>query len=194
MKPIYLFLITFIFFVSCGNEESSPSGEETTPTKEVAEEKIEQTEEVHYDESLLDPTGFELVIPDTVALYKTWKEQNYANSRGYLYLKENYKLAGPMDSVQYYGDSEEAICHFVQIFQYGISYSKSECSEEGGAQEKIILPRIDDALIHEFVNTLFFDPWNTWTTDLTYEADGAGCYYTIKQSEEHTIIDIYCGC
>lgn len=188
MKQVYLLLFISFFFNSCGNEESD------TTNEEKAVETTQQTEGVQYDESLLDPTGFELHQPDTVSLYKTWKDQNYSDSKGYLYLTGYYQLAGPQDSVEYYGESQESICHFVQKFQYGITYSLSECSEEGGMQEKIIFPRVDDQIIHDFVNTLFFDPWNTWTTELKYEADGAGCYYNIVQSEEYTTIYIYCGC
>ena len=44
----------------------------------------------------------------------------------------------------------------------------------------------------------FFEPPsnnnNKWFTEIYYAPDGAGCSYTIRQTEEKTIIEIGCGC
>ena len=184
-----------LFAASCTEVNSSEETSENEST--VAEELISSEPQIQGEPSTKDTTvqlDFALVHPDTVALKKVWEGNENFHSKGYLYLSEYYAIAGNKDSVEYYGDSEEYICQFYQEFEYGITYSKSNCSEEGGAEERITFPRLSNAEAHDFVNTLFNDPWNTWTTELTYEADGAGCYYSIIQKEQQTIISIWCGC
>ncbi len=192
MKTFYLPLIVLsLFAVSCEeaeNNEAPSEAAEEQPTVESIEPNEVETE------TIVASAEFELVKPDTAALKTTYPKGDISFSMGYHYLTQAYSITSEKDSVEYYGDSKEFICHFYQTFEHGITYWKSNCSEEGGAQERITFPSLTNEQAKEFVNTLFYEPWNTWTTDLKYEADGAGCYYTIIQEDDQTIIDIWCGC
>lgn len=159
------------------------------------EDKNESTPETTVDTTESNVSSdFEPEIPDTSMLKSTWRESNYHESLAYLYLSEHYKPTSEKDSVRYYGEDSDMICSYVQTFENGIKYATNECSEEGGATEVIYLPATDLKKVQELVELLFYDPWNEWQSEYLYAPDDVGCYYTIKQEKERTIIDIYCGC
>ncbi|MBI1287700.1 MAG: hypothetical protein GC178_08990 [Flavobacteriales bacterium] len=139
--------------------------------------------------------GFIPATPDTLSLKSTQKHQSFAGSLGYRYLKKYYKVASEKDSVIYYawGDSN-TICSFRQSFEREIVYEVWECSEGGGISEQITFPKMDNNTAKKFVDLLFYDKWNTWVSDFTYEPVGPGCDYNIQQRENKTVILIYCGC
>ena len=139
--------------------------------------------------------NFELKNADTTKLKVVERVMDYSESLGYLYLKDNYKMTSDRDSIEYYDWlPEKEICAYSQAFENGIRYSVRQCREAGGITEKIILPKIETSKLKSFIELLFWDESNTWTTELKYEPDGAGCYYEIIQTESNSIIDIYCGC
>ncbi|MCB9195284.1 MAG: hypothetical protein H6598_03585 [Flavobacteriales bacterium] len=185
----YLTLIVFCFVLlsSCSQDES----------QDADERKTNNSTTQNIDSINLSQNGitadFELIDPDTSLIRKQVWEENYTESMGYTYLTTYYQTVSEKDSIEYYDVENMDICAFHQQFEFDISYSKSSC-EEIGYIEQIKFPKIDSKTAKEFVNKLFYDSWNTWTTDLKYEADGAGCYYTIIQEEDHTTIDIWCGC
>lgn len=189
MKNLIICLtISTLAFISC--ESETEASEESNETVTDTTEKVEI--EVIIDEAPL--TAFVPVSPDTTALKKIWFSDDYTETLGYLYLSTHYPSSNEKDSVEYYNFDEEMICAFYQSFDQGIEYSEHGCAEEGGYQEKYVFPKMDDLVAKEFVNHLFFDPWNTWTSDYSYEAEGAGCYYNIQQSDTTTTIFIWCGC
>ncbi|CAG5080987.1 hypothetical protein [Parvicella tangerina] len=193
MKFLLPSLLILSFLSSCdGADDSTENRVNEKDTTTVEEIEISE-DEISLKEPPTPPGGFELIIPDTALLKKNYPKGNLTMTQGYQYLSAYYDSIAPKDSLEFYEQSQ-FLCHFYQEFEHGISYWKSSCGEEGGAQERITFPKIDDNIAKDFVNTLFYDPWNTWTTDLKYEADGAGCYYTIKQTTDKTIIDIWCGC
>jgi len=86
------------------------------------------------------------------------------------------------------------ICSFAQNFEKGISYSYGGCGE-GGETEHITFPGYTKEQLYTLINTHFFIEDNTWNKDSTeYEADGAGCYYSIKIENDTASIHTYCGC
>lgn len=133
-------------------------------------------------------------LPDTNRLKALEKEQAYTASLGYLYLSEYYQANSERDSIHYYEWGTDAICAFQQSFENGITYKIWDCQEEGGGNEQLIFPLMDSSTVQTFIELLFYDEWNTWVSEFAYEPEGAGCYYTIQQTEDQTIIDIYCGC
>lgn len=183
MKNIFL-LSTFISL-------SLFSCSETSDPEERNESIPEETADTTQSKSSAD---FEPEIPDTTILKNIWRESNYHESLAYLYLSEHYKPTSEKDSVRYYGSDSEMICSYVQTFENGIKYATNECSEEGGATEVIYLPVTNLEKVQELVELLFYDPWNEWQSEYLYAPDDVGCYYTIKQEKERSIIDIYCGC
>lgn len=139
--------------------------------------------------------SFELEQPDTTKLKLVQNVLDYSESLGYLYLKEYYKIKSSKDSVEIYDwDPDGGVCAFHQDFEFGIHYKLWKCREAGGISETITLPKIETTAIKKFIELLFYDKFNEWTDENSYEPDGAGCYYEIIQNETNTIIDIYCGC
>ena len=60
--------------------------------------------------------------------------------------------------------------------------------------ERITLPPMDISEVKKWIETLFYDPYNTWITPESYGPDGAGCYYDIIDKSDRILIDIFCGC
>ncbi|MEO0470596.1 MAG: SH3 domain-containing protein [Bacteroidota bacterium] len=137
---------------------------------------------------------FQLFMPDTTELIGIKEAPNERQSEHLLYLKQYYQLAGAQDSVTLYDWSEKEVCAFVQDFEFGIHYRYENCSEEGGADEQIILPLTDLSIVRKWIEHSFYAAENVWTSETSYEPDGVGCYYEIIQQADRTVIDIYCGC
>ncbi len=137
---------------------------------------------------------YSLVIPDTVSLQREMSEQGSIPSIAYQYLLSNYDSLGTKSELGYSEYDADYLCSFRQDFSNGLSYSQDYCGEEGGSEEKMRLPIVPYPVLKALINLLFFEPSNSWVSPLSYEADGAGCYYEIIPSEESILIDIYCGC
>lgn len=139
--------------------------------------------------------NFILHLPDTSMLKKHQKEREWKETLTYLYLRNYYTSISKKDSIEYYEWNSKSICSFNQSFEGKIKYSVWECKEAGGISETVEFPKLDLDLTKKFIETVFFDKGNSWTSEENkYEPDGAGCYYEIKQRKEKTIIEIYCGC
>lgn len=146
-----------------------------------------------FDAYLRRKGDFILIIPDTVRLKKQVYAREYAGSLAYIYLKTYYEKASPQKPLEYFGGDTEKVCSFRQEFKQEISYYHWDC-RENGANESITFPKMELKEVKEWLETLFYDKANSWTSDYNYEADGVGCYYEIKQTDRHTIIEISCGC
>ena len=95
---------------------------------------------------------------------------------------------------------EKTECGFTQKFQFDIQYSIEQCNEVTFLTEKVIFPKTELSSIKKWVEQIYkaglTDIENTW-----YENENkygpkdreAGCYYTIKQTETHSIIKVWCG-
>lgn len=137
---------------------------------------------------------FELIKPNREALRIAWGSDMEINSLGYLYLKENYiPITGKTD-LEYEEWDLENPCSFSENFENGIKYSVTHCGEEGGMDEDLVFPLMELDAVKRFINDLFYDEQNVWSSDYHYAPDGVGCHYEIIQSEENTTISIYCGC
>lgn len=133
-------------------------------------------------------------LPDTDHLKALEKATTVTESLSYLYLCAYYTAISGKKALQYYAWEPDAICAFQQSFENGITYTVRNCLEEGGGNEQLTFPLMDISTVRSFIERLFYDEWNTWVSEFAYEPKEAGCYYTIKQTENQTIIDIYCGC
>lgn len=185
-------LIFFLFLAvisSCQTTEQKPTTDNVV-SREIIE--LEQpAEELAIEESM----DFVLEDPDTALILKKYKLLDYQQSIAYLYLTTNYKSIA-LDSLKHYDyeESENRFCAFTETFEYNIQYSKDDCSMEGGIGESIIFPLIDTLTMKAFIQKLFEDDNNTWTDNMNYEADGAGCYYNVTNTDTTSKITIYCGC
>lgn len=188
MKKLILLIPVSIFIFSC---------EETKPAK---------TEKVKIEEEIIDPD----VINDTVLLMELFPEGGLEEAEGnyeedsrnirlysewYDYLLENYDTISVSNKVigeSAYGGLD--ICLFEQRFEQGIWFEYSGCGE-GGANQSLVFPGFTKKELYEIINSEFFTEDNTWNEDSTsYEADGAGCYYSIEERNDSLFVSTYCGC
>lgn len=138
---------------------------------------------------------FSFEEPDTSKIRRIQKENEYEKSIALIYLTQNYKTVGEKDSVKHYTWTEDkSICSYYQYFENNIEYFIYHCDEAKGVKEVIKFPKVSIEKAKAFVNTLFHDENNYWETEFSYHPDGAGCYYIIKQTENSTTIDLWCGC
>lgn len=137
---------------------------------------------------------FSLVEPDTGTIHRIWEENEYRIPQSLIYLQVHYGPGSGKEFVQSLEWSPKDTCAFHQIFDGSIRYQTWSCREAGGRTETITFPRLYTREARTFIETFFYDPANTWTSERHYEPEGAGCYYEIIQEKEHTVIKIYCGC
>ena len=137
--------------------------------------------------------GFALAKPDTASLKQLEAQGDYVESLTYLYLKANYQPAA-RDSVSYYTWDKETPCAFTQKFDSGISYKVWNCEEGKGRQETLTIPKMPLTALKRFIETLYYEKDNSWTTPLLYGPEEVGCFYDITEAEQTIRIDIYCGC
>lgn len=117
----------------------------------------------------------------------------YKYTLTYLYLKENYRVLSEMDSVEYWQGDTDEICAFQQNFDPGIRYSVKQCFE-GGSFETLHFPKMRTETLRAWVEQMYETELNSWTSLFDYEPEDAGCYYHISQTDQYTVLEIYCGC
>lgn len=193
MKLIYLLSISTLFLFSC---KTPTEGTNATDDKEKSSEKVDsmvvETPSAELVFSNIDT--YELVIPDTADLRKRWVESNYSLNLLEMYLDENYGIGSSIENPEYDGEDNSYLCAYEQTYDYHIKHIVKDCGVEGGVIERIILPKTDTKIVKIFIETLFYDSWNTWISDTEYSPEDVGCSYEIVQEEENTIIKMYCGC
>tara|TARA_B100001063_G_C16548674_1_gene444954 strand:+ start:50 stop:547 length:498 start_codon:yes stop_codon:yes gene_type:complete len=144
---------------------------------------------------------FELKKPNVEELNAELKKTNYTQDVTYLYLNRNYKSESEKLEVKKYDYPDYSICAFKQKFENGIVYSEEQCREAGGITTKLTLPKTDKKSLIQWVELIFKSSpmdiehgWNSEKTKFGPTDDGAGCYFKIKETENNTEIDMYCGC
>lgn len=143
--------------------------------------------------------SFTLKTPDVGKIKETIDEVNYLRGGILIYLENNYSNNSKKINVKKESD-EKTECGFTQKFQFDIQYSIEQCNEVTFLTEKVIFPKTELSSIKKWVEQIYkaglTDIENTW-----YENENkygpkdreAGCYYTIKQTETHSIIKVWCG-
>ncbi|TCK64769.1 hypothetical protein DFQ05_2506 [Winogradskyella wandonensis] len=145
--------------------------------------------------------NFELKKPIVAELNAELKKTNYSQDVTFLYLNRNYKAESEKLDVKKYDYPDYSICAFTQKFEHGIVYSEEQCKEAGGITTKLTLPKTDKKSIIQWVELIFKSSpmdiehgWNSEKTKFGPTDDGAGCYFEIKETENNTEIEMYCGC
>ena len=184
---IIAIIIGIAFIYSCQTKTGTPVNDNSFVTEKV----VEMNPKIDIE----NEDSFTLIDPDMDLIKKLYDSNNYEFSFAYFYLKENYTSVS-RDSIEYYEyeGEEDRICAFQESFELGIHYSIDECREEGGMGESITFPLVDTMVMKAFIQKMFEDENNTWTDDANYEADGAGCYYNVINTDTTSTISIYCGC
>ncbi|WBU87978.1 hypothetical protein [Cellulophaga omnivescoria] len=145
--------------------------------------------------------NFELKKPNVAELNAELKKKNYSQDVTYLYLNRNYKTESKKLDVTKYDYPDYSICAFTQKFEHGIVYSEEQCREAGGITTKLTLPKTDKKSIIQWVELIFKSSsmdlehgWNSEKTKFGPTDDGAGCYFEVRETENNTEIEMYCGC
>jgi len=179
MKKLILLFPLSLFLLSC--EENSTNNAEKIST-ETSVDSITIPEDDTLNIVLIEE---EIEKASSYNLYSDWHQ----------YLVENFDTLSPSNRI--IGESAHGgldICHFEQQFEKGILFKYGGCGE-GGANESITFPGFTKKEMFQIINTNFFTEDNTWNEDSTsYEADGAGCYYSIEERNDTLFVSTYCGC
>ena len=145
--------------------------------------------------------NFELKKPNITELNVELKKTNYTQDVTYLYLKRNYKAESEKLEVKKYDYPDYSVCAFKQKFEHGIVYSEEQCREAGGITTKLTLPKTEKESLIQWIELIFKSSpmdiehgWNSEKTKFGPTDNGVGCYFEIKEYENRTEIDMYCGC
>ena len=186
-----LFSYLLLLFLALGCNSASV---ETLEEAIVEEESFEILEEVEIEIPVVTvDSTFELLIPNIDSIRVLHKKDDYRGTQAYIYLREYYGLDGEKTDLVFSEWDSTQYCSFVQKFHSEIVYQTAGC-KEAGISETITFPKIETEKAREFINAMFSTEDNTWSSETSYDADGAGCYYTIIQEEAATKIEIWCGC
>ncbi|MCA0931268.1 hypothetical protein LCM02_02315 [Lutimonas saemankumensis] len=118
------------------------------------------------------------------------------------YLINNYKMTSEKSELEYYEWDKSKVCAFTQEFENGIKYSVFECKEAGGISVDLELPKINRAELMKWIEKIYevdkmdIDQ-NVWKEDNSkFEPKevNPGCYFEIKEKNNKTIVELYCGC
>lgn len=160
-------------------------------------ETTEESSDLNQDDFGLVPFQFKLHIPSK-------KELQKISDGDYMipiedYFNAFYPSDTPKDSILYQDDFEYAKdwgheeCGYHKMFEQGISYRTNSCGESGGS-EYIVIPTENIASVRTLLEILDQNKENKWESRNSYNADGAGCYFDLKQENGKVIISTYCGC
>lgn len=144
---------------------------------------------------------FILNTPDIINI-KTEVAKDPTGEAFYIYLVNNYNQISRKYEIEYYDWDQNKICSFAQDFEFDIKYVIWECKEGGGESIEITLPKVDKLQLIKLIENidsiknLPIEP-NIWKeNDTKYEPKEQvpGCYYKIKQLEDKSLLEVYCGC
>lgn len=143
---------------------------------------------------------FELIKPSSIDTLEVRIDSYRNNDVIYNYLIKNYYNSSEKINVKTFDYEKSTICSFTQYFKYNIKYFADECPEEGGMKSAVTFPKMNDKSVVEWIESIhnneMGDIENSWNPDKTIfsPTDGAGCSYTIIETDSNTIINIWCGC
>ena len=143
---------------------------------------------------------FNLKSPDITELsekVKTTKEDVI-----YLFLKSNYQITSGKRDIQYHEINTTDTCTFKQEFGKAINYSFKQCEEAAGALIHLRLPKADRKALTNWIEKIYLlyqsdnEPmeWRNQRSEYRPGEDVPGCYFTIKENENSTLVTLYCGC
>ncbi len=116
-----------------------------------------------------------------------------------LYLNNNYKATSDKLDIKLDPDFDNMECGYTKKYQFGIVFTTNSCGEASPLTESITFPKTSLEKLKKWIENIYKadlnDIPNTWK-DNKYipKDDGVGCYYTIKQQPNKSIIEIWCGC
>ena len=120
----------------------------------------------------------------------------------HLYLKDNFKATSEKYDLEYYEWDSASLCGFKEEFENGITYSVRQCEEAGGIRAELELPKMERAELMKWiediyqVNQMDMEPnvWKENNSSFEPKDSEGGCYFNIKEKENSTLVDLFCGC
>lgn len=150
---------------------------------------------------LIFSQNFKILEINIEELKSEMKRINYSEDIVYVYLSRNYDSIAKKREIIYYDNSDYSICSFNQGFENEINYSLEQCEESGGASISLVFPKTARQSLVKWIEMIFecspMDIEHSWNSDKTkFEPTdkGVGCYFEIKESENYTLVENYCGC
>lgn len=145
--------------------------------------------------------AFYLPKPNVEEIQKKLEETNYKEDEVVIYLNTHFGKEVKISDKKYDEYATSNLCAFKKVFESKITYSVNSCGEGKGASNKVVFPKTSKENIVQWIEQIYKSSpssiKNTWRANNTKywpEDDGAGCYYEIMETEENTIVKIYCGC
>lgn len=113
------------------------------------------------------------------------------------YFQQNYKASSAKKDIKTVQGDE---CGFTQQFEPGISYRYDGCAEGKGIFETVTFPKTDVKYLKRWIEQIYesepmeiHNIWNDSTLEYAPEGREEGCYYTIFQEQNKSIVKIWCG-
>mgnify|MGYP006436111327 FL=1 len=117
------------------------------------------------------------------------------------YLINNYKMTSEKSDLVYYEWDKSKICAFTQEFENGIKYSVFECKEAGGISVDLELPKIKRTELMKWIEKIYEvekldidqNVWKENNSKFEPKEVNPGCYFEIKEMNNKTLVELYCG-
>lgn len=118
----------------------------------------------------------------------------------FIYIIQNYEQSSSKTNIQHLEYEPETMCAFKQTFEYDITFQIDNCPEEGFNRMIVTFPKIEIEHLRDWIedisNINSSKDDNKWIDNMEYGPKdmGAGCYYKIKEKQNHWEINRRCGC
>lgn len=150
---------------------------------------------------LIKDEKFTFIEPNIIKLKKQVKSKQNSEVI-YNYLSNNYQPSGDKFELEYYDWDKSKICSFSQEFKTGIKYSVFECKEAGGITIELELPKISRKHLMNWIEKIYevdktdieSNIWKDNNSKFEPKEINPGCYYKIKEKDNSTLVELYCGC
>lgn len=143
---------------------------------------------------------FELKLPDTLTLKQKFLKSNYDFNITLAYLENNYSSNSKKTAIKTDPDFNNKECGFTKKFASNIEYTYYDCGEASPVKEEIIFPKVPLSTVKKWVELMYscypMDIPNVWypkKNEYGPKDKEAGCYYTITEKENKTVINTWCG-
>lgn len=118
------------------------------------------------------------------------------------YLSNNYKPNSEKSDLEYYDWDKSKLCAFTQGFENEIKYSVSECKEDGGIFVDLELPKMERTELISWIEKIYEvdkmdidqNVWKENNSKFEPKEINPGCYFEIKEEDNRTLVELYCGC
>ncbi len=138
---------------------------------------------------------------DIASLANAVLKSDYSIDEVALYFERYYNASTQKTQIKTDPEFNNKECGYTKTYAFGIVYKKEQCGEATSLQQEITFPKASTAQMIQWIEDMYAinptDIPNIWyESGLEYGPKDreAGCYYTITQAKNKTIVRITCGC